>query len=246
MARVRPHTARSVSAMSDRDKAKRWRIVPVAVPVLATLLVGCGSSSPPARTSAGRPSSASAPPPPPGTSQSASATPVVLPDVPPASSGCEGTVTAHHDIQHKTLGAVRVFIFLNTSARSGSEGCIVVVASSGKVLPAIPVDAKQKFGFANPATDATGNTFVTYNPGRYDGVLVLIPNADGFDDIGWDDRSSRQHYYGKRAYYYAELVGPSANGQYTIRQSRNDCTPSCSGGTVTTQDLHWNGSDYVP
>ena len=93
---------------------------------------------------------------------------------------------------------------------------------------------------------ATGNTFVTYNPGRYDGVLVLIPDAGGFEDIGWDDQNSHQHYYGKHAYYYAELMGPGANGQYTIRQSHNDCTPSCAGGTVTTQDLHWHGSDYVP
>ena len=63
------------------------------------------------------------------------------------------------------------------------------------VLPAIPVDARESFGFAKPATDATGNTFGTYNPGRYDGVLVLIPTADGFEDIGWDDRSSGQHNF---------------------------------------------------
>jgi serine/threonine protein kinase, bacterial len=166
--------------------------------------------------------------------------------MPPSNSGCEGTVTAHHDVQHNTLGMVRVFLVLNTSVGSKSEGCIAAVTSSGKVLPAIPVDARQTFGFANPATDATGNTFVTYNPGRYDGVLVLIPDADGFEDIGWDDRSSSQHYYGKHAYYDAKLVGPGANGEYTISQSHNDCTPSCAGGSVTTQDLHWNGSDYVP
>jgi hypothetical protein len=119
-------------------------------------------------------------------------------------------------------------------------------AGLGKVLPPIQVDVAENFGFPSPATDATGNTFVTYNPGRYDGVIVLIPDADGFEDIGWDDQSGDTHYSGKRAYYYANLAGTGDNGEYTIRKSRNDCTPSCAEGTVTTQDLHWDGSDYVP
>jgi serine/threonine protein kinase, bacterial len=169
-----------------------------------------------------------------------------LPAYPPTNSGCQGTVTAHHDIDHKTLGAVRIFLMLNTTPGTDSEGCIAAVTAAGAVLPAIPLDARETFGFANPATDSTGNTFITYNPGRYDGVLVLIPNAGGFEDIGWDNTGgSTQHYYGRHAYYYAQLVGPGPDGRYTIRQSGNDCTPSCAGGTTTTKDLHWSGSDYV-
>ena len=76
--------------------------------------------------------------------------------------------------------------------------------------------------FANPATDATGNMFVTYDPGRYDGVLVLIPNADGFEDIGWDKDMGGTHYMGKHAYYYAELIGPTAA----------TCTRSASHTTI--------------
>jgi hypothetical protein len=48
------------------------------------------------------------------------------------------------------------------------------------------------------------------------------------------------------AYYYAELIGPNSSDVYTIRQSHNDCVPGCAQGTVTSRDLHWNGSDYVP
>jgi hypothetical protein len=119
-------------------------------------------------------------------------------------------------------------------------------AASGKVLTPIQVDVAEHFGFPSPATDATGNTFVTYNPGRYDGVIVLVPDADGFEDIGWDDESGNTHYMGRRAIYYADLVGPGQNGEYTIRKSSNDCRPSCAEGAITDQDLHWNGSDYVP
>jgi len=102
------------------------------------------------------------------------------------------------------------------------------------------------FGFANPATDSTGNTFVTYNAGGahgYDGVLVMIPTANGFEDIGW---SGSGHYMGQHAYLDAELLGPGTDGRYAIRQRHNDCTPSCAEGTITTKDLQWNGSDYVP
>ena len=59
-------------------------------------------------------------------------------------------------------------------------------------------------------------------------MLVLIPTADGFEDIGWDDRSSGQDYFGKHVYYFAQLVGRGADGEYTIRQSHNDCTLSYS------------------
>ena len=94
----------------------------------------------------------------------------------------------------------------------------------------VDILALENFGFANPATDATGNTFVLYNPGKYDGVLVLIPNTGGFEDIGWDYAYPNQHFSGKHAYYYAELVGPGTAGEFTIRRSHNDCTPDCATG----------------
>ena len=67
------------------------------------------------------------------------------------------------------------------------------------------------------------------------GIIARVPLASGL----------LTHYMGKHAYYYAELVGPDSSDQYTIRQSHNDCTPSCANGNTTSKDLHWNGSDYV-
>jgi len=125
---------------------------------------------------------------------------------------------------------------------------VATVTGTGKVLLAIYIEAQSHFGFPSPASDATGNTFVTYNPGRYDGVLVLVPTRDGFADIGWDEIStaSDPSYSGRLAFYYAELIGPGADGEYSIRQSSNDCDPSCGGGMITYKDLRWNGTDYVP
>ncbi|AGZ53972.1 hypothetical protein PJK45_02390 [Mycobacterium kansasii] len=170
-----------------------------------------------------------------------------LPDVPPANPDCKGGVKAHQDVPHPSLGTVRLFLVLDSRQVGPKVGCVAAAASNGKALPAITVDVGgNSLNFPNPVTDSTGNAFVTYNPGRYDGVLVLVPNPDGFQDIGWDIGSGDTHYEGKRAYYYAKLEGPGPNGQYTIRQFNNDCMPTCAGGAVTSQVLHWNGTDYVP
>jgi hypothetical protein len=122
--------------------------------------------------------------------------------------------------------------------------CVAAVASNGKVLPPIQIRvAGGALAFANPVADSTGNAFITYDPGRWEGVLVLVPTADGFEDIGWEDKNAP--YYGKRAYYYAKLNGPGPDGQYTITQFNNNCEPSCAGGSITSQVLHWDGHDYV-
>jgi hypothetical protein len=51
---------------------------------------------------------------------------------------------------------------------------------------------------------------------------------------------------GKHAYHYAQLLGPGGDGEFTIRQKHDDCIPDCASGNTTTQDLHWNGTNYVP
>ncbi|WP_187285035.1 hypothetical protein [Streptomyces sp. OR43] len=99
--------------------------------------------------------------------------------------------------------------------------------------------------FASPATDSTRNVFVVYNPGRYDGVLVLVPTADGFADISW--RSAEDHYSGGRfAFYHARPVGPGKDGAYAIVQSIKGCDPSCAEGATAKVTLRWNGHDYLP
>jgi serine/threonine protein kinase len=176
----------------------------------------------------------------PATPRSAAA-PVALPDQPPPNSGCPGTVSAQQDIDHPKLGPMRIFLLLDSV--TVDAGCISAVTASGTALPPIPLDVQGgRMAFAQPATDTTGNTFITFNPGRYNGVLVLVPTDYGFADIDWKYET---HYQGRLAYYYADLVGPGADGRYSIRQSSNDCNPSCADGTTTEEILTWNGSEYV-
>jgi serine/threonine protein kinase, bacterial len=198
------------------------------------IAIGATSTTPSTSTSVAPPplSRTSTPPP----------APVALPDTMPTNSGCRGEVVSHTDIEHKYLGTVRLFLSVTDAGGFQQVGCVASVAASGRVLPAVKVTTSSGFfGFPSPATDATGNTFVTYNPGRFDGVMVLVPTTDGFQDVGVDETG----YTGRLAYYYAEVKGPDANGEFIIRHWQQNCTPSCAEGVPTYQDLHWNGSDYV-
>jgi hypothetical protein len=210
-------------------------IWPTLVAILAAVMTGCGGE----HNSSAAPSS-------PGSTQGAAGrtSAVSLPDAPPPDAGCQGEITAHRDISHPSLGTVRLFVMLTVTKQVSDHGCVVAVADTGKVVIAIPLDIEgNSLAFANPVTDSTGNAFITYNPGRYDGVLVLVPTPSGFEDPGWS--MSGTHYAGKRAYYDAKPQGPGPDGKYTIVQSRNDCVPDCARGTTTSTVLHWDGKDYV-
>lgn len=177
-------------------------------------------------------------PPPPvaiTTTRAPTVTEAVLPVRPPANSGCAGSVTAHYDFQHPQLGPMRIFLLLGENRVRMDSGCVSVVLPSGDALSPISLDAGLGLGFAAPPTDATGNVFIEFRSMSAHAppqVLVLVPTASGFDQLGRD-------------LIDVELVGPGADGKYQLRHSMNDCTPSCAEGTWTHETLRWDGSDYV-
>lgn len=232
--------------MIDVSKGRRPRIVVVALVVSALWMGGCSSHT---TTTATAPSKqAQAVQVPAGAaSLRAPGRARELPDSPPDAANCSGTVTDSRDFKHPNLGALRVFLVVRPNGDSNPmKGCVAAVSDSGAVVTTIGIEVQANaLHFANPPVDATGNVFVVYNPGRYDGVLVLVPDANGFQDIGWTNPSI--HYQGGRlAYYYSSLQGPGSDGRYTIRQSDNSCAPSCAEGTVNSKILQWNGNEYVP
>ncbi|MDN3026317.1 hypothetical protein [Streptomyces sp. S.PB5] len=180
-----------------------------------------------------------------GSTPSAAPSPVSFPSRPPDAAQCPGTILDHRDIKHPDLGAVRVFLIRRTDTDT-LTGCIASVTGSGRVLKSIGVEIyENELKFADPVSDATKNTFVIYNPGRYDGVVVLVPNETGYEDIAWTDPEA--HYRGGRlAHYNARLVGPGEDGRYTVVKSENSCNPSCADGSISQVVLHWNGHDYLP
>jgi hypothetical protein len=91
------------------------------------------------------------------------------------------------------------------------------------------------------ARDRVGHLFVRYNPGRYDGVIVLEPVTDGFKDFG-----SLPPVDGYNArFYYAEVADGEGDGTAEIVATSNDCEPSCAMGSITSTPFRWDGTDYT-
>ena len=98
------------------------------------------------------------------------------------------------------------------------------------------------FAMADPATDASGNVFFVYNPGRYDGVMIIRPSPNGIVTLA---EASDQPSPGTYNFYGGILVGPDSSGLYQVNAYRNDCTPSCAAGTMTVRVFTWDGGKYI-
>ena len=146
------------------------------------------------------------------------------------------------DFQHPAWGTVTLRTFAPESP-PGMAGA-AVLSESGEVLwylqAAQENDHQYEWSLAAPAIDSSGLLFINYNPGRYNGLAILRPTADGMDIVAWPYDAP-----GGQVLYNAELEGPGEDGKYVIIQYRNDCTPSCADGTTTTEQLTWNGSEFA-
>lgn len=89
--------------------------------------------------------------------------------------------------------------------------------------------------------DARGHLFIRWNPGRYDGVIVLSPTADGFEDFG-----SLPHGADTTGRFYpAESADVNNDGARDIIIEKNNCKPDCAGGIITSDTYRWEGSDFA-
>ncbi|MCK0437934.1 VWA domain-containing protein [Gordonia alkaliphila] len=169
-----------------------------------------------------------------------------LPSTPPTGLCSANHVTSQADYTHPRLGLMRLFTLTRGASSGDGNSCVVAVPADADRAP-IVVDKmsvyKDELTLAEPVSDSTGNAFVNYNPGRYNGVLILVPTDSGFQPL--TPQKFGEPSTGVRNFYGAELIGPGANGQYVIEQSSNDCAPDCAGGTITKTRYRWNGSDYV-
>jgi hypothetical protein len=94
---------------------------------------------------------------------------------------------------------------------------------------------------ATPPTDATDNLFLNYNPGRYNGVIVLRPIAGGFDDFG---SLPEQGGY-TSPFYSATLEDLNDDGIYEVVSQVNTCDPNCAEGRIERTVFRWDGTVYI-
>ena len=173
----------------------------------------------------------------------AALTPEILAQLCSSKFGTDTAVTGSTTITHKAWGESTVVTCgpASTSRPSQNAG-VLVVDGTGTVRwsKAFGQSVDYVFELAKPATDKTGNIFIKYNPGRYDGVAIVRPTSTSMKVLagGYDDKAPL-------SFYYAELQGPGSNGRYTIVAYNNNCIPDCATGTVTSQTYTWNGTTYV-
>ena len=154
----------------------------------------------------------------------------------PCAPSCQ--VTGSVSFQHPTWGAST--LLTATTRSTGCGGDVYMLDSAATVQWQTHIEqACYGLHLADPPTDSSGNLFVIYNPGRYDGVLVLRPSPSGIDDLG------TAFVNGEGRFYSAQPVADQ-NGQYDIVQIANDCDPDCASGQHTVETFSWNGSDYAP
>lgn len=179
--------------------------------------------------------------------------------VAPQSAAVEQTGPGEYTIwfNHPTWGHVR--LVTRQLVNEPGPASITVLDSAGEVRFAYQNEFQyllQPAGIQNQAgaygspysvptspMDAQGNIFLDFNPGRYNGVIVLRPTTNGFEDFGTLPALPDGY---RTDFYYATVVDVDGDGTYEVQKFSNDCTPSCAGGKIGSEIYWWNGSSFAP
>lgn len=164
--------------------------------------------------------------------------------------GC--SVSGTLEYSHSSGTGTLVTFGPNPEGSPWPDVAAVMVTSEGSVEWWGNGDGVGMYGYKPLGQDASGNIFISYNPGRHDGIQVIVPhlgsaNADvaaevraEFDAAGY---SSYAPPYAQD-YYHAEVVDVDDDGTWEIRNLALHCDPSCAGGYITSEDLWLDGDRY--
>jgi len=154
------------------------------------------------------------------------------------------SVTGTTLIDHPAWGPTTIVVCGPTDTPIQDAGILAVDSTGSARWSTESSDNHVTYKLADPATDASGNIFIVYNPGRYDGVMILHPTSESIEVLA-DSYASYQEQASPLFFYYAKLVGPGTDGLYQIEQFDNDCVPSCAEASPTSSMYAWNGTTYV-
>lgn len=148
---------------------------------------------------------------------------------------------------HPAWGPVTVFAILDRDSAgtmtAPGRAVIAITDSDSEVRwTRRTEDTLYSFRLASPISDSTGNAFLLYNPGRYDGVVVLSPQGSKIRVLRTMLPAQPVPYW---RFYNSRLLPQNRSGEYVIRYYRHSCFPSCAEGATTARDYRWSGKDYV-
>ncbi|WP_033344980.1 hypothetical protein [Catenuloplanes japonicus] len=146
-------------------------------------------------------------------------------------------------VAHPDWGSIWLLSYTSGSTEWENESGLLAIGPADRVLWRWKGGDWFTLEPASPASDRTGHLFLRYNPGRYDGLLVLAPTAGGFEDFG--TLPSEAELPTSR-FYSVVLVDGDGDGIFDIREDINDCDPNCAEGSYESVLHRWNGSDYRP
>jgi hypothetical protein len=102
-------------------------------------------------------------------------------------NNCPGCgVKGQYAFVHPTWGMVTLVVALSPTGGAGGYGSSNLIAfdAQRKVVWRKDYDTLwESVAFADPGMDATGNIFINFNPGRYNGVIILRPVAGGLKGL---------------------------------------------------------------
>ena len=136
----------------------------------------------------------------------------------PSNAGCPSCqVTGTLDFTHPTWGKARLETYSEKPFPTGinaKSGYRIVSRDDGRLLYDKAInDTLYELTVAPPSSD--GFMFITYNPGRYNGVIVLKPTDAGIEDFGTD--SFPRTYNGR---FYNAKVQLGSTPPFSITLSR--------------------------
>jgi hypothetical protein len=153
-------------------------------------------------------------------------------------------ITSSTHINHPVFGPSTLVTTISSASGSApGTARIGLVDADGKAPWSFTADPQMfDFKLGPSPVDKAGHVFINYDPGRYNGVIVLAPVGHGFDDFGSFPKGDDPRNW---RYYDAVTSDPDGNGIFLIDKSEPSCVPSCAAGGITHVRYRWNGSTYV-
>lgn len=162
-------------------------------------------------------------------------------------------VTGRIPYEHPVFGPITIVTFgpvksaTDPHPSTSDHGLVLAVDDAGSVVWDPRWHTGEYMTLYGPTkmdagpVDAQGNVFIEWNPGRYNGVTVLVPTDDGFDDLRTAPSGDTLGRF-----YSGSVVDDDQDGTYEVLLEINSCFFSCAEGPLYQTTFDWNGADFVP
>lgn len=151
-------------------------------------------------------------------------------------------LTGSFRFEHPTWGSSTMHTLLHEDVNGVGPGEAHLVALDKSRQVAWRYDSYRfmQLDPAIPSVDSVGHLFFDFNPGRLNGVIVLAPTFNGFEDF--DTLPPPDQY--RTRFYGATVVDVDSDGQNEVLFDPDSCANSCTPAELAPEVYRWTGSGY--